>query len=321
MIHVAQRILAVYALIKEWQLEELKKAAVNYEVKLKDDIKEEDLARIEIVYGWNSFLSENKEKLTSLLWIQKDTAGLDAIPEEIRQNEQIKISNMSGVHAVPITENVFGFILGWARAIIPAIPHQQAQQWESKVAEPMFSLKDKSILVFGAGSIGKEIAHTAKFFKMTTYGVNSNGRPVEHFDQCYSMDTVSEVLPKSDIVVNALPLTDSSKHYYNEDFFKQMSETGLFINIGRGESVVSTDLQKALEEGMIQAAYLDVTSPEPLPSDSPLWHTKNLIITPHVSGRVEHFRDEIYPIFKENLDSFLKDRTLVRNEFSQSKGY
>ncbi|XJS09740.1 NAD(P)-dependent oxidoreductase [Aerococcaceae bacterium WGS1372] len=318
---MSKAILAVYALIKDWQLEELEQTAVNYDVKLKDDITEEDLSKIEIIYGWNKDLSENKDKLSSLLWIQKDTAGLDSIPEVIRSNENILISNMSGVHAIPITENVFGFILAWARGIIQGAANQRTKQWESSIGKQMFSMKDKSILVYGAGSIGMEIARTAKFFGMKTYGVNSNGRSVECFDKCFTMDTVDDILASVNIVVNALPLTDASKHYYNESFFNKMNKEGLFINIGRGESVVDEDLKQALEEGIIQGAYLDVTSPEPLPADSSLWDTRNLVITPHVSGMVEHFRDEIYPIFKENLDSFLKNQTLVRNEYSRSKGY
>lgn len=320
-VHLSKAILAVYALIKEWQLEELKQVAVNYEIKLQEDISSEDLARIEIVYGWNAFLSENKDKLRSLKWIQKDTAGLDSIPASIRNNDQILISNMSGIHAVPITENVFGYIMSWARGIIPAITNQAHNQWDSSISTKMFSLKDKSIIVYGAGNIGIEIARTAKFFGMKTYGVNSNGRPVEYFDQCFTMDTIIEVLPQSTVVVNALPLTVISKHYFNETFFNNMNHKSLFINIGRGESVVDHDLQQALEEEVIQAAYIDVTSPEPLPEDSPLWQTKNLTITPHVSGIVEHFRDEIYPIFKDNLDQYLIDQTLVKNVYSRSKGY
>lgn len=320
-VHLSKAILAVYALIKEWQLEELKQVAVNYEIKLQEDIRSADLARIEIVYGWNAFLSENKDKLKSLKWIQKDTAGLDSIPVSFRNNDQILISNMSGIHAVPITENVFGYIMSWARGIIPAIANQAHNEWDSSISRDMFSLKDKSIIVYGAGSIGIEIARTAKYFGMKTYGVNSNGRSVEYFDQCFTMDTVVEVLSQATVVVNALPLTSTSKHYFNMTFFNNMNNKAIFINIGRGESVVDLDLQHALEEGFIQAAYIDVTSSEPLPVDSPLWTTKNLTITPHVSGIVEHFRDEIYPIFKVNLDSYLMDQTIVKNVYSRSKGY
>lgn len=314
-------ILAVYAIIKDWQLKEITETAQEYEVKLKKDITEEDLSRIQIVYGWNKYLSEKKDQLTQLRWIQKETAGLDSIPEEIRNNEHITISNMSGVHAVPITENVFGYIMSVARGIIAGIKSQQDKQWNKDILSNMFSLKDKKILVYGTGAIGKEIARTAKFFQMTTLGVNSNGREITHYDQTYTMDDSLASLAEVDFVVNALPLTKVSKAYFNQVFFTKMKSSAYFINIGRGESVTNEDLLEALDKGQIAGAYLDVTAPEPLPEDSELWSGKNLVITPHVSGNVEHFREAIYPIFKENLDQYIQDKTIVINEYNRKKGY
>lgn len=314
-------ILAVYAIIKDWQLKEITETAQEYEVKLKQDITEEDLSRIEIVYGWNKYLSEKKDELTQLRWIQKETAGLDAIPEAVRNNEHITISNMSGVHAVPITENVFGYILSVARGIIAGIKSKQDKQWNKDILSNMFSLKDKKILVYGTGAIGKEIARTAKFFQMTTLGVNSNGREITHYDQTYTMDDSLVSLGEVDFVVNALPLTKVSKAFFNQSFFSKMKSSAYFINIGRGESVTNEDLLEALDKEHLAGAYLDVTDPEPLPENSALWSGKNLVITPHVSGNVEHFREAIYPIFKENLDQYVQDKTIVINEYNRKKGY
>lgn len=318
---MSKPIIAIYAITKEWQLEEIKDTAKGYVVKTKEEIHSEDIKNIEIVYGWSSQLNENESKLSQLKWVQKDTAGLDAIPEDVRNNENILISNMSGVHAVPITENIFGYLLGVARGIIPGIKSQSNNQWDKHIMTNMFSLKDKKILVYGTGAIGKEIARTSKFFEMKTYGVNSNGRSIQYFDNTYTMESSIEVLEEVDFVINALPLTKASKSYFDNNIFTVMKKSAYFINIGRGESVNDNDLMEVLEDDKIAGAYLDVTSPEPLPESSKLWQTKNLVITPHVSGNVEHFRDMIYPIFKENLDSYLENGTLVRNEYNKKKGY
>ena len=318
---MSKPIIAVYAITKDWQLEEIKATAKDYDVRVKDEIRPEDIKNIEIVYGWGSELSENIADLKQLKWIQKDTAGLDAIPESLRKDKDIFLSNMSGVHAVPITENIFGYILGVARGIIPAMTNQLESKWDKSIASNMFSLKDKKVLVYGTGSIGQEIARTAKFFEMATYGVNSNGRSIQTFDHSYTMESSQDILSDMDFVINALPLTDESELFFDKEIFANMKDTAYFLNIGRGESVKDEHLIEELEAGTLAGAYLDVTSPEPLPESSKLWQTQNLVITPHISGNVEHFRDMIYPIFKENLDSYLSNGTLAKNEYNKKKGY
>lgn len=317
-------IIAVYGLIKDRQLEELKSIAQEYDVKTKSDIKEADYSLIQIVYGWDQNLTDKltDNQLSSLKWIQKDTAGLDAIPLDIRESDNVLISNMSGIHAVPISENVIGYILGSARGIFSSVESKDYKKWKKQeITKEIFSLKDKKILIFGTGKIGQRIAKVSRFHEMHTFGVNSNGREIEFFEKVYDPKEVSKIIDSIDFVVNTMPRTPQTINLFNKNFFNKMKRESHFINVGRGESVNENDLVYALDNKIIRSAYIDVAEVEPIPESSSLWGAKNLVITPHTSGIVEHFRESTFPIFKENLISFLTTGSLKLNQYNRQKGY
>lgn len=317
-------IIAIYALVKDKQLEELKKEFTSYEIKQKHELAEDDYSRIEIVYGWDNELSDRytKGQLSALKWVQKETAGLDSLPLSLKENPRIIVSNVSGIHAVPIAENVFGYILGVARGLFQSKDYMNDKQWKKlELTGDLFSLKDKKILVMGTGSVGSQIGKVAKFYGMKTIGVNSNGREADYFDETLSIDNMTDVLKSIDFVVNTLPGTSSTRGIFDMDFFSKMNENSYYINVGRGDSVVESDLLIALKDQTIKAAYIDVATVEPLSMDSKLWELDNLLITPHTSGIVEHFREAIYPIFKENLVAYIDKGSIKKNEYNREKGY
>lgn len=156
---------------------------------------------------------------------------------------------------------------------------------------------------------------------MTTVGVNHSGHKATGFAKTRSIAHLDETVLNADVIVNTLPLTDETKGLYNENFFTQLTNSPLFINIGRGLSVVTGDLIKALKQGQVGVAGLDVTDPEPLPSDSELWQMENVMITPHVSGSYEEYVRDVVDIFAENLYQFKENETLARNEVNLERGY
>lgn len=316
-------IIAIYSLIKDSQIEELRQIAQDYDVLLASELEEEDFPRIEIIFGWKAILTEkyNAGQLSNLRWIQKETAGLDAIPEYIRKDQKILISNMKGIHAVPITENVFAYIFGIARGIFKSIEEQKNHHWDKSIKDDLFSVKNKTIVIYGTGKIGQEIAKTAQFFKMKTIGINTDGRSINHFDECYGFDESYDKLKQAKYVVSSLPDIASTKNIFNMNFLQKMAKDSYFINIGRGATVNEEDLIHALKDKVIAGAYLDVTQIEPLKPESNLWDTANLIISPHISGTIEHFRDEIFVIYRQNLLSYLEEGKLIVNEFNRDKGY
>lgn len=319
---MSQAIIVLNTDFKRIQIEEIKKMAADYQVKFKDDLSEEDYGKVEIMYGWNkAYSSEDLAKFTDLKWIQAASAGVDYLPKVITDNPQVQISNMSGVHAVPITESVFGYLLGTGRQLFTSQLNQLKGQWVRPEHETFYSLKDKTLLVYGTGNIGQEIARVGQAFGMKTIGVNTNGREIEFFDECVALQESHKVTEQADFIVSTLPATEDTHHYFDEDWFTHLKKTALFINIGRGQTVDETAIALALSKQQFAGAYLDVFHTEPLPEDSPLWQVNNLLITPHITGHIAHFAKQTYPIFKENLDAFLKTGKLTRNIVATDKGY
>lgn len=319
---MSQAIILLNTDFKRIHIEEIKKLSADYQIKFKDDLLEEDYEKVEIMYGWNKAYSpEDLEKFTDLKWIQAASAGVDYLPKVITQNPKIQISNMSGVHAVPITESVFGYLLGTGRQLFTSQLNQQKGQWVRPEHETFFSLKDKTLLVYGTGNIGQEIARVGQAFGMKIIGVNTNGRAIDCFDECVALQESNKVTAQADFIVSTLPATKDTYHYFDEDWFMNLKKTALFINIGRGQTVDETAIASALSDQKFAGAYLDVFHTEPLPEDSPLWQINNLLITPHITGHIAHFANETYPIFMENLESYLKTGNLARNIVATDKGY
>lgn len=316
-------ILLVLTKTKPHQLERIKQLAVDYDVLTVDEIDENDGERVKIIYGWN----RSEEVLAfirtcvNVSWVQATSAGVDYLPENIKNNADVFVTNVSGIHAIPISETVFAYILGTYRNLFYSAKVQANNVWDVPDPNSFHSLTGKTMLIFGAGNIGEEIARIAKAFRMHTMGVNTSGKDRAFFDQMYALDKSFSAIGQADFVINALPATELTNDLYDKPFFNAMKDSALFINIGRGQAVVEEALIHALEEDLIAGAYLDVFKKEPLPSDSPLWQTKNLLITPHFSGVVEHFRDEIFPIFEENLINFIEKKEPTKNIVRSERGY
>lgn len=320
---MTQAVLAIFTKIKPQHLAEVKQMAGAYTVKLQDELTPSDIENIEITYGWNlRQLGETEvASMKRLNWIQASSAGIDYLPENLRQDAQLQISTMSGLHAQPIAESVFGYLLATGRQLFTSHANQPAKQWTKPEHSLFFSLRDKTLLVYGAGNIGREIARVGQSFGMRVTGVNTSGRSVEPFDQIVTLNESSKSASEADFIVSSLPATPETDDFFNETWFASLKPSAHFINIGRGNTVDELALHEALLKGQIAGAYLDVFKEEPLPEDSPLWHAPNLLITGHITGHIEHFALDAYPIFRENLKSYLETGQISRNNYSREKGY
>lgn len=170
--------------------------------------------------------------------------------------------------------------------------------------------------------IGKETAKIAKAFGMKVLGVRHSGNPLEFVDEMYTTDQLNVFLPNCDYVVVTLPLTQKTSRLFGAVQFKQMKPSAFFINIGRGEIVVESELIQALKEGTIAGAGLDVFEKEPLHLDSPLWEMDNVIITPHTSGSTEYYDQRVIEnILIPNLKNYIAGYQPSINLVDYSKGY
>ncbi|MEY8370575.1 NAD(P)-dependent oxidoreductase [Aerococcaceae bacterium 50-4] len=315
-----RKILAIANLVKDWQINDINEIADNYQVKMVDELTDADFPNIEIQYGWNADLAEKyaANGYDSLRWIQVQFAGINQLPKEIVANENIQITNMSGIHATPIAETVFGYILNYYRSLHIYKSREANQHWA--YAQHM-SLPEKKMIVFGAGNVGKEIARIGQAFGLQTIGVNTSGRDVEYFDQTVNTTDGFEKISDANIIVNVLPETDATQNVFDSAFFSRQESQPLFINVGRGSAVVDDDLIAAIDKGDIAYAALDVFKEEPLPANHPFWTHEKIDVTPHMTGQVEHFAIETYKIFQANLSAYVHDGDLTVNLVSKEKGY
>lgn len=315
-------ILALHELTEE-QKETIQKIAPDYElVETKEDelVSDFPLEAIEVVYGWGALGEQVAFKEGSRLnWVQTASAGVDYLPLEQLEEREVALTNASGIHSTAISESIFAMLFNHTRGIGHALLKQQEKKWDP--VESLVELKNRTMMIVGTGHIGKETGRIAKAFGMKTIGINRSGREVDYMDELFTQDDLSQHLKKADVVVNILPLTEQTEHFFNRDLFKEMKNSAIFINVGRGGTVRTTDLIDALDNGELAHAALDVFEEEPLPEDDPLWDREDVLITPHFSGVLEDYEASLFPIFEENLKAFVEGKELPRNVVDYKKGY
>lgn len=318
-----QPIIFLQEKLKPEQVERIKAVAEGYQV---IESEEQGLSfheeNIVIMLGWNKEMGKRllANPDSKLKWVQSISAGVDSYDLSAFQGKNILLSNGSGIHAISITEHVLGILLAHQRGLFDAAISQQNKSWKD-ASVSYGQLSEQSMLIVGTGKIGQQLASFAQGLKIKTYGINSNGHPSPGFLECYSQKNMNRIIKDMDIVVNILPLTDETYYLYNEELFHVMKPGSIFVNVGRGRSVKTDDLIQALEDGPIKFAALDVFEEEPLPEDSPLWTMKNVLITPHISGITAGFKEKLTAIFLTNLESYLKNGQLKKNQVNLDRGY
>ncbi|MGM9902887.1 MAG: phosphoglycerate dehydrogenase [Enterococcus sp.] len=299
-------------------IDEINRLAPEYTFKTK--LEAEDLPQVEISIGWNSMYQQELLAYNHLKWVQAISAGVDYLPLAQFSKKGILVSNASGIHVESISEHVMGIILGYSRGLFQAQRAQIEQTWLGSSVHYQ-AVENKKLLIIGTGHIGKMLAKKATVFGIECYGINTTGHPVDGFKKTYSIDQLKNVLPTADIVVNILPLTEQTNGLFNQDVFNVFASHALFINVGRGASVKTEDLIKALQQEKLAFAALDVFEEEPLSKESPLWGMENVLVTSHIAGQTSHFQKKLMAIFLNNLKTYVAEKELSMNEIDLSEGY
>ena len=177
------------------------------------------------------------------------------------------------------------------------------------------------MLVVGLGGIGTEVAKRAHALGMTVLATRNSGTDgPDYVAEVGLPDKLLSFAARADVIVSTLPLTPETKGLMNEAFFDAAKRGALFIHVGRGGTVVTGDLVAALKDGRLGGAGLDVTDPEPLPPDHPLWSSPNVIITPHVAAGLEGDEVPRWILARENLRRYAAGGKLL-SEVDLKKGY
>ena len=304
------------------QIDQVQAILPDRRVVVTDDRTEMEacLADIEIAAG--SFPRDLLLRAPNLRWYQQWGAGADWLlrtPEAAQKSWTLV--NASGVHAIPITEHILALILAFARGLNQALRMQQQHVWRRGERANVIELAGSTLLLVGVGAIGERTAQSASALGMRVYGVRRNPEvPAEGVEVMFAPEQLIEVLPHADFVVLTVPLTRETRGMIGETELRAMKPGAYLINIGRGGTVQTAALVRALQEGWIAGAGLDVVDPEPLPPESPLWDMENVILTGHYSGMTPHYFERAFNIFLDNLQRY-RDGQPLRNVVDKEIGY
>jgi phosphoglycerate dehydrogenase-like enzyme len=277
----------------------------------------EAVARVAGADAIIGFCSEEVlEAGADLRWIQLPYAGAErCLAVDALHQRDLLLTNAQRIYGPEIAEHVIAMMLAFSRGLNVFMHEQSKAIWNpDAIGEEsrLWELSDKTILVVGLGGIGTEVARRAHALGMTVTATRASSREGPDFVSYVGLSgELLELAAKADVVVNSLPLTPQTTGLFDIAFFSSMKPTAYFINVGRGKSVVTDDLMAALLEGRIAGAGLDVTEPEPLPSDHPLWHQPNVIITPHISAGSDLRSERLWIVMRENLRRYVAGERML----------
>ncbi len=287
-----------------------------------EDLREALLqSQATVVFAWDYepwLLSSVWDSAGELRWIQTASAGVDRLlfPELIESD--VVVTNARGVFEEPMAEYVLGLIIAFAKDFPTTVRDTEAKRWNHRDTE---RVAGKRLLVVGPGPIGHAAGGAAKSLGMEVEAVGRTSRPAdEPFSRIYGRTELLEALSGADYVLDAAPLTEETRHMFDERAFRAMKPSACFLNVGRGATVDTDALVGALNEGGIAGAVLDVFEDEPLPNEHPLWDASNVIVSPHMSGDIAGWEIAVADVFLDNLQRFVEGRPL-RNFVDKERGH
>jgi len=269
-----------------------------------------------------SFPHDLLTRARRLRWLQEWGAGVDWLLRHPEVAElDFTLTNASGVHAIPISEQILGYLLAFARQLPAAVRAQERRAWQPAKRNQLFELAGQTMLLIGVGAIGERTAALAAALGMRVIGIRQNpAGDIPGVQAIYGPDRLHDLLPEADCVVLTVPLSRATQGMIGERELRAMKPTSYLINIGRGGTIQQPALIQALREGWIAGAGLDVFDQEPLPATSPLWEMQNVIITAHYAGLTPAYDQRALAIFLDNLRRYRAGEPL-RNVVDKAAGY
>ena len=258
-----------------------------------------------------------------LRWLHAASAGIDHFDLTAITGRGLAMTNSRGVHSANIAEHVLGMMIALTRRF-PRLMRAQAQRewrdWETH--REVGELQGQTLLLVGLGEIGRAVAERAAAFGMRIVAVRhrSDAEVPSGVSAVFSRDQLTDALAEADHVVLALPDTPHTRGMFDAAAFAAMKPGARIYNVGRGPVIDTAALVAALETGHLGGAGLDVTEPEPLPADSPLWGMENVLITAHTSGATPHYWERQLPLLMENIRRWQRGEPL-RNRVDPEAGY
>lgn len=291
---------------------ELRQRLPEYEVRVaKTPQQERDFTKEATVITSVDIDIEAIERAKNLKLFAGVAAGYDHLPLETLAEHGVAVTNASGIHAPNIAEQVLGYILQFTRDLDVARRRQARREWRHFQST---ELKGSTVTIVGLGAIGRAVAQRVSAFEVETIGVRytpDKGGPTDEVIG-FDMDEFHRVLADTDYLVIAAPLTDTTRGLIGYEEFETLPPDAYLVNVGRGPIVATDALIDALRSNSIGGAGLDVTDPEPLPRDHPLWGFENVTITPHNAGHSPAHWARLADIVAENVKQLDRDKDISK---------
>lgn len=287
----------------------------------KQDVTETILRDVDIILG-NLQSASQLAWTKKLKWIQLNNAGTEGYCEPGILPGNAVLCNATGAYGLAISEHMIGCLFELRKKLQHYYKNQLEHNWKSEGFVDV--IQGSTVLVIGLGDIGGAFAGKMKALGCKTIGIrrrNLTQKP-DCVDRLCGMQQLDELLPEADVVALNLPGNAATRHVLNRERIAAMKKTAVVINVGRGSAIDTHALCDALYEGRLAGAALDVTDPEPLPPEHPLWDAPGALITPHISGgySLPETLEQIVGLFAENLLRYEKGQPL-RNQIDLQTGY
>ena len=282
------------------------------------DQQRAEIVDADVLFGRVS--AEVYARAKRLSYYQSIGAGVDAIltPELIESD--VILASEKGQVGIHLAEHAFALLLALTRGLHTAMRRPDYGLRES-IRREQRELFEQTMGIVGFGGTGREVARRALGFGMRVLAVDVEEVPPEPgVEAIWKPDRLHDLLGASDVVVIGLPLTKATHHLFTRDLFRRMRPSAVLINVTRGTIVYGDDLLRALDEGLIWAAGLDVTDPEPLPAGHRLWTHPRVIVTPHTAGGSPRRAGRAIDTLCENLRRLRAGQPLVA-VIDKRKGY
>ncbi|MBQ9949135.1 MAG: D-2-hydroxyacid dehydrogenase [Clostridia bacterium] len=238
----------------------------------------------------------------ALKWLQLNMSGYEGYPQAMPQG--VPVTNTRGAFGLAISEHMLGMLLMLKKKLHLYRDNHNAATWHDE--GNVTAVEGSVVLVVGLGNIGSDFARKVKALGAYTIGIKRDlSKKPEYIDELYNLDRIDELIPRCDCIALSVPNDESTYKLMNRERINMMKQGAVLLNVGRGAAVDTDALAHAVSEGRIMAG-VDVTDPEPLPSDHLLWKQENAIVTPHISGffHLPETLDRIVDIACDNLQRF-----------------
>ncbi len=278
----------------------------------------------DVLFGW-SIRPAQFARAQRLRWIHSSAAAVHQLmfPELVVSD--VVVTNARSVHAPVVAEHALALIFALSKRLPQCMDFQRASTWAQQAIftekPTVREVKGATVALIGMGGIGREFTRRARSLGMKVIAIREHPeKGSDGADEVFGRDQLHPVLGRADFVLLAAPLTSATQHVIDTAALAAMRPDAYLINVGRGPLIDDDALIAALKQDRIAGAALDVFAEEPLPADSPYWHLKNVLITPHIAAVTEKLWERHYALIAENLKLSLAGKPL-QGIVDKSKGY